>query len=95
MTPVLSPFSFFLLSYTGRVVGNGLQAQRHNPEIKVRGVDPVLVEAKERLEQFTQVKADVILEGLCLIWAKSIPRLIPVPQNTKTKPDVLVSGFMT
>ncbi|XP_066503962.1 glypican-5b [Hoplias malabaricus] len=41
-------------SYTGRVVGNGLQAQRHNPEIKVRGVDPVLVEAKEKLERFNQ-----------------------------------------
>ncbi|XP_072516650.1 glypican-5b [Salminus brasiliensis] len=41
-------------SYTGRVVGNGLQAQRHNPEIKVRGVDPILVEAKERLERFNQ-----------------------------------------
>ncbi|KAG7327482.1 hypothetical protein KOW79_009088 [Hemibagrus wyckioides] len=41
-------------SYTGSVVGNGLQAQRQNPEIKVRGVDPVLVEAKERLERFNQ-----------------------------------------
>ncbi|XP_026861351.2 glypican-5b isoform X2 [Electrophorus electricus] len=41
-------------SYTDRVVGSGLLAQRHNPEMKVRGVDPVLVEAKERLEQFNQ-----------------------------------------
>ncbi|XP_017548766.1 glypican-5b [Pygocentrus nattereri] len=41
-------------SYTGLVVGNGLQAQRHNPEIKVRGVDPVLVQAKGKLEQFNQ-----------------------------------------
>ncbi|KAK2869261.1 hypothetical protein Q7C36_001132 [Tachysurus vachellii] len=41
-------------SYTGFVVGNGLQAQRQNPEIKVRGVDPVLVEAKETLERFNQ-----------------------------------------
>ncbi|XP_053490494.1 glypican-5b isoform X1 [Ictalurus furcatus] len=41
-------------SYTGSVVGNGLQAQKHNPEIKVRGVDPVLTEAKETLERFNQ-----------------------------------------
>ncbi|XP_047666375.1 glypican-5b isoform X2 [Tachysurus fulvidraco] len=41
-------------NYTGFVVGNGLQAQRQNPEIKVRGVDPVLVEAKETLERFNQ-----------------------------------------
>ncbi|KAI5101129.1 glypican 5b precursor [Silurus meridionalis] len=41
-------------SYTGFVVGNGLQAQRQNPEIKVRGLDPVLVEAKETLERFNQ-----------------------------------------
>ncbi|XP_053368571.1 glypican-5b isoform X1 [Clarias gariepinus] len=41
-------------SYMGSVVGNGLQAQRQNPEIKVRGLDPVLVEAKETLERFNQ-----------------------------------------
>ncbi|XP_007252665.3 glypican-5b [Astyanax mexicanus] len=41
-------------SYTGHVVGNGLQAQRYNPEIKVRGVDPVLVNTKVMLEHFNQ-----------------------------------------
>ncbi|XP_076847758.1 glypican-5b [Brachyhypopomus gauderio] len=41
-------------SYMGHVVGSGLKAQRTNPEMKVRGVDPVLLEAKERLEQFNQ-----------------------------------------
>ncbi|TRZ01198.1 hypothetical protein DNTS_035513 [Danionella cerebrum] len=40
------------VNYTGRVVGNGLQAQKHNPEIKVRSVDPILVTAKEKLESF-------------------------------------------
>ncbi|XP_008282639.1 glypican-5-like isoform X2 [Stegastes partitus] len=41
-------------SYTGRVVGNGLHAQRQNPEVKVRSVDPAVVEVKERLENFNQ-----------------------------------------
>ncbi|XP_051978284.1 glypican-5-like isoform X1 [Xyrauchen texanus] len=41
-------------SYTGHVVGNGLQAQRHNPEIKFKSPDPVLVTVKERLEHFNQ-----------------------------------------
>ncbi|XP_051980366.1 glypican-5-like [Xyrauchen texanus] len=41
-------------SYAGHVVGNGLQAQIHNPEIKVRIADPVLVVVKKRLEHFNQ-----------------------------------------
>ncbi|KAJ8419101.1 hypothetical protein AAFF_G00006000 [Aldrovandia affinis] len=41
-------------SYSGRVVGNGLQAQRQNPEMKVRSPDPILVEVKERLVLFNQ-----------------------------------------
>uniref|UniRef100_A0A8C8JGN9 Uncharacterized protein n=1 Tax=Oncorhynchus tshawytscha TaxID=74940 RepID=A0A8C8JGN9_ONCTS len=42
-------------SYTGRVVGNGLQAQKQNPEVKVRSPNPELSEVKERLERFNQV----------------------------------------
>lgn len=42
-------------SYTARVVGNGLYAQRHNPEVKVRGVECTIAEAKERLEDFNMV----------------------------------------
>ncbi|XP_052445485.1 glypican-5b isoform X2 [Carassius gibelio] len=41
-------------SYTGHVVGNGLKAQKHNPEIKIRSVDPILVNVKEKLEHFNQ-----------------------------------------
>ncbi|KAK2822363.1 hypothetical protein Q5P01_022428 [Channa striata] len=41
-------------SYSGRVVGNGLYAQRQNPEVKVRSPDPTLTEVKERLERFSQ-----------------------------------------
>ncbi|XP_071201484.1 glypican-5b isoform X3 [Salvelinus alpinus] len=42
-------------SYVGRVVGNGLHAQKNNPEIKVRSIDPILVAARDKLEQFKQV----------------------------------------
>ncbi|XP_067110061.1 glypican-5-like [Osmerus mordax] len=41
-------------SYTGRVVGKGLQAQKQNPEVKVRSPNPVLAEVKKKLEGFTQ-----------------------------------------
>lgn len=41
-------------SYTSRVVGNGLHAQRQNPEVKVRTPDPGLAEVKDRLERFCQ-----------------------------------------
>lgn len=41
-------------SYSGRVVGNGLHAQRQNPEVKVRSPNPTLAEVKERLERFNQ-----------------------------------------
>ncbi|KAF3858333.1 hypothetical protein F7725_011534 [Dissostichus mawsoni] len=45
-------------SYTGRVVGNGLHAQRQNPEVKVRSPNPTLAEVKERLELFNQYLSD-------------------------------------
>lgn len=41
-------------SYVGRVVGNSFHAQRRNPEVSVRSVDPSLQAARERLEQFTE-----------------------------------------
>ncbi|XP_041849679.1 glypican-5 isoform X1 [Melanotaenia boesemani] len=41
-------------SYSGRVVGNGLHAQRQNPEVKFRKMDSTMVEVKERLENFIQ-----------------------------------------
>ncbi|XP_031662921.1 glypican-5 isoform X1 [Oncorhynchus kisutch] len=47
-------------SYTGRVVGNGLQAQKQNPEVKVRSPNPELAEVKERLERFNQVIQDML-----------------------------------
>ncbi|XP_070989204.1 glypican-5-like isoform X2 [Oncorhynchus clarkii lewisi] len=47
-------------SYTGRVVGNGLQAQKQNPEVKVRSPNPELAEVKERLERFNQEIQDML-----------------------------------
>ncbi|KAA0712119.1 Glypican-5 Secreted glypican-5 [Triplophysa tibetana] len=41
-------------SYTSRVVGNGLQAQRHNPEMRIKNAHPLLVNIKDRLERFNQ-----------------------------------------
>ncbi|XP_040027758.2 glypican-5 isoform X1 [Gasterosteus aculeatus] len=46
-------------SYAGRVVGNGLHAQRQNPEVKVRSPNPTLAEVKERLELFNQETEDM------------------------------------
>lgn len=69
------------------MVGNGLQAQKHNPEIKVRGVDPVLTEAKETLERFNQVKTHFVHIFHCQMAVKNISQHPPVPRP-KTKPHV-------
>lgn len=47
-------------SYTGRVVGNGLRAQRQNQEVKVRIPNPTLAEVKETLERFNQVRFTIV-----------------------------------
>ncbi|XP_027877078.1 glypican-5 isoform X2 [Xiphophorus couchianus] len=41
-------------SYIGIIVRNGLHAQRQNPEVKVRSMDPTIAEFKKRLEHFNQ-----------------------------------------
>ncbi|XP_014867885.1 PREDICTED: glypican-5-like isoform X1 [Poecilia mexicana] len=41
-------------SYNARIVRNGLHAQRQNPEVKVRSMDPTIAEFKKRLEHFNQ-----------------------------------------
>uniref|UniRef100_A0A3B4XMN1 Glypican 5c n=1 Tax=Seriola lalandi dorsalis TaxID=1841481 RepID=A0A3B4XMN1_SERLL len=58
-------------SYSGRVVGNGLHAQRQNPEVKVRSVDPTLAEVKERLDRFNQVGTEISV-------VKCLPLCYPV-----------------
>lgn len=41
-------------SYADRVVGSSLKAQKENPEMTVRNIDPGLREAKQKTEQLTQ-----------------------------------------
>uniref|UniRef100_UPI003AAEC9E0 glypican-5a n=1 Tax=Centroberyx gerrardi TaxID=166262 RepID=UPI003AAEC9E0 len=51
-------------SYTLRVVGNGIKAQTANPEVKVKGADPVINQIIDKLKHINQ-----------LLQGKSIPKL--------------------
>ncbi|TKS70281.1 Glypican-5 Secreted glypican-5 [Collichthys lucidus] len=51
-------------SYTLRVVGNGIKAQSINPEVKVKGADPVINQIIDKLKHINQ-----------LLQGKSIPKL--------------------
>ncbi|XP_030271444.1 glypican-5a [Sparus aurata] len=51
-------------SYTLRVVGNGIKAQSTNPEVKVKGADPVINQIIDKLKHINQ-----------LLQGKSIPKL--------------------
>ncbi|XP_042277591.1 glypican-5a [Thunnus albacares] len=51
-------------SYTLRVVGNGIKAQAANPEVKVKGADPVINQIIDKLKHINQ-----------LLQGKSIPKL--------------------
>ncbi|XP_012696070.2 glypican-5a [Clupea harengus] len=50
-------------SYTLRVVGNGIKAQTVNPEVKVKGLDPVINQIIDKLKHINQ-----------LLQGKSIPK---------------------
>lgn len=50
-------------SYTLRVVGNGIKAQMINPEVKVKGSDPVINQVIDKLKHINQ-----------LLQGKSIPK---------------------
>ncbi|XP_011519356.1 glypican-5 isoform X2 [Homo sapiens] len=41
-------------SYTQRVVGNGIKAQSGNPEVKVKGIDPVINQIIDKLKHVVQ-----------------------------------------
>lgn len=51
-------------SYTLRVVGSGIKAQSSNPEVKVKGADPVINQIIDKLKHINQ-----------LLQGKSIPKL--------------------
>ncbi|KAF6725412.1 Glypican-5 [Oryzias melastigma] len=50
--------------YTVRVVGSGVRAQSTNPEVKVKGIDPVINQIIDKLRHINQ-----------LLQGKSIPKL--------------------
>ena len=54
------PFTFHFVSYTQRVVGNGIKAQSGNPEVKIKGIDPVINQIIDKLRHVIQVSADVL-----------------------------------
>ncbi|KAM9614127.1 glypican-5-like isoform 2-T2 [Morphnus guianensis] len=45
-------------SYTSRVVSNGLKAQTNNPELRVRGLDPLISNLIDKLQHFNQLDAE-------------------------------------
>ncbi|KYO40441.1 glypican-5-like [Alligator mississippiensis] len=45
-------------SYTSRVVSNGLKAQVNNPELKVRGLDPLISHLIDKLQHFNQLDTE-------------------------------------
>ncbi|KAM4592884.1 glypican-5a [Odontesthes bonariensis] len=53
-----------VISYTLRVVGNGIRAQSANPEVKVKEADPVINQIIDKLKHINQ-----------LLQGKSIPKL--------------------
>ncbi|MEQ2237119.1 hypothetical protein ILYODFUR_019772 [Ilyodon furcidens] len=52
--------SFFKVEsecYTRRVVGNGVRAQSTNPEVKVKGEDPIINQIIDKLKHINQVRS--------------------------------------
>ncbi|XP_042741293.1 glypican-5-like [Lagopus leucura] len=45
-------------SYTSRVVSSGLKAQINNPELKVRGLDPLISNLIDKLQNFNHLDAE-------------------------------------
>ncbi|XP_017276010.1 glypican-5b isoform X2 [Kryptolebias marmoratus] len=68
-------------SYAGRVVGSTLKAQKENPEMSVRNTDPVLKEAKQRVEHLTQ---ELLVE---LGWANKARRRWQEEDRGSTQTD--------
>lgn len=46
------------------MVGTGIKAQSGNPEVKVRGTDPVINQIIDKLKHVIQVSADTLLIGI-------------------------------
>lgn len=62
---VSSHNSFFhSVSYAQRVAGNGMKAQSGNPEVRVRGADPVVNQIIDKLKHVIQVSAGWVFMGI-------------------------------
>lgn len=63
LTRLLSHVSFTVhfVSYTQPVVGSGIKAQSGNPEVKVKGIDPVINQIIDKLKHVIQVSAGPFL----------------------------------
>lgn len=57
-------FTFHFVSYTQHVVGNGIKAQTGNPEVKVKGMDPMINQIIDKLKHVIQVSANLLLIGI-------------------------------
>lgn len=57
-------FTFHFVSYTQRVVGNGIKAQSGNPEVKVKGIDPVINQIIDKLKHVIQVSGKALSVGI-------------------------------
>lgn len=62
---------YFIHSYTLRVVGNGIKAQSANPEVKVKGADPVINQIIDKLKHINQVILS--LSVLHLLYRQIVP----------------------
>lgn len=68
-------FPVHFVSYTQRVVENGIKAQSGNPEVKVKGTDPVINQIIDKLKHVIQVSANHLLLVYAMInneWLLSI-----------------------
>lgn len=57
-------FTFHFVSYIQRVVGNGIKAQSGNPEVKVKGIDPVINQIIDKLKHVIQVSGKALSVGI-------------------------------
>uniref|UniRef100_A0A3Q3BPT3 Glypican 5c n=1 Tax=Kryptolebias marmoratus TaxID=37003 RepID=A0A3Q3BPT3_KRYMA len=86
--------------YAGRVVGNGLSAQKQNPEVKVRSMDPLMAEVKESLEYFNQVGPCLLTPTVrhsCLAVLNQIfqpSEIIRSPSKTQDKNNLPTTPYL-
>lgn len=84
---VLKEASVFVHSYTLRVVGSGIKAQSSNPEVKVKGADPVVHQIIDKLKHINQVSLLI----LHVLFVSSTPPKVYVSIPHSVRRTVTVS----